>query len=299
MNNRPIALAFAAGLYTAAAAPAFAQTDPKFEFAKPEEVTAVEWKASAQAGMIVTTGNSKSTTIAAGAKASRKDDGNKFQLEGGLVFARSTIFIAADGNGNGTIDLAEIDERSQTTSQAWLVKARYDRFLTDHNSLFLTGIASGDEPAGKDFVGGGQAGYSRLVYKTDEHEVTGEAGYDFSYEKFAAGDSISIHSLRSFAAYAGKLSADTGVAAELEALFNLNSLDTAGGEVGAFEDVRLNMKAGLTTKLWQDLSFSFSVKARFDNAPAPRKPFDLPYTDPLLAEEWDTTTEASLIYNFL
>ena len=68
MFHRLIPVAFAAALLCAAAAPAVAQTDPKFEFATPHEAEKVEWKASAQAGMIVTTGNSESTTIAAGAR---------------------------------------------------------------------------------------------------------------------------------------------------------------------------------------------------------------------------------------
>ena len=44
----------------------------------------------------------------------------------------------------------------------------------------------------------------------DDHELTGEAGYDFSYESFvAAGDGVAIHSGRACVGYTGKLTDDT------------------------------------------------------------------------------------------
>ena len=60
----PVLLALATTATTAAA-----QTDPKFEYGKAEEVKAVEWKVSAQAGLILTTGNSRTTTGSIGGAA--------------------------------------------------------------------------------------------------------------------------------------------------------------------------------------------------------------------------------------
>src|SRR5690606_8031822 len=104
-----------------------------------EDVTGVEWKASAQAGLIVTTGNSETTALSATAKATRRAKMNRFLLEAGGAYARSRIFLAADTNGSGTIDSAEeLDEQTVTTTRSWLVRGRYDRFLTDHNALYAT-----------------------------------------------------------------------------------------------------------------------------------------------------------------
>ena len=64
------------------AAPALAD-DPKFEFGKAEEVKevkAVEWDASAEFGLVLTTGNSEVTTMSGGAKASRKTGKNKLAI---------------------------------------------------------------------------------------------------------------------------------------------------------------------------------------------------------------------------
>src|SRR5688500_16923374 len=84
--------------------PAFAQ---KFEYGKYDEVKevkTVEWKATAEAGVIFTTGNSESTTATGGIKASRKSNNNKFTLEGSGAYAKSGLWILFDQNGNGMID---------------------------------------------------------------------------------------------------------------------------------------------------------------------------------------------------
>ena len=68
--------------------------DPKFEYGKAEEVekvSDVEWNAQAEAGVVFTTGNSKTTTVAAGLKVSRKTGANKLALEGSTTYAKSSI----------------------------------------------------------------------------------------------------------------------------------------------------------------------------------------------------------------
>lgn len=54
-----------AALLLAATGSASAQPNPTFAYAKPEEaskVEAVEWTATAEAGLVLTTGNSETTT---------------------------------------------------------------------------------------------------------------------------------------------------------------------------------------------------------------------------------------------
>jgi putative salt-induced outer membrane protein YdiY len=300
----PLALGLA--VVAAAPAPAHAQ-DPKFAYATPEERAAAEaakepeWKASAQAGLLVTTGNSRITTLSAGATTSWKKDKNKLSFEGTAAYARSSIFLAVDEDASGFIEEDEVTRPAQTTTRMWGVKGRYDRFLTDNNALYGIAGASGDRPAGKELVGNAQAGYSRQLFKSDDHLVVAEGGYDFTYEDLVVGEGTSIHSLRGFAGYAGKLTADTGLEGSVEGLFNLNSLDLGDRQIDSFEDARINSKVALTTTLFSDISFRFSFEAKFDNAPAPRPPFAIPYAAGFqpLADELDTKTEAVLIVNFL
>lgn len=278
--------------------------DPSFEYSEPPEegLDGVEWKASAQAGLILTTGNSRTTTLSGGAKGSRKAGRDKLELEASGAFARSTLFLASDDNENGVIDDGEFERISQTTTRSWLLRGRYDRFLAEKDSLYVVGLASGDKPTGKSFVGGGQLGYSRILVKGDTHSVVVEAGYDFSYEDFvSSSDTLSIHSGRAQVGYEGVLSEHTGLSATTELLLNLNRLETPTGAADRLEDARLNSKVALTTRVSEEVNFRFGFTAKYDNVPAPRPPFALPYADGFAppADRLDTITEASLIVSFL
>ena len=190
--------------------------DPAFTYGKADElkdVKKVDYKASAQLGAILTSGNSRTTTLALGAMGSRKDKDNKLQLDVTAAYAKSQLLLASDVNGDKVIEPEEITRNSKVTTQSWAVKLRYDRFFTPRNSLFVSALTSADRPAGKKLVGGGQVGYSRLLFKTGVHELAAELGYDFSYESYVDTkvQSVSIHSLRAFTGYTGKLSDVTGV----------------------------------------------------------------------------------------
>jgi hypothetical protein len=303
--------------------------DPKFEFGKQEEVKdvrAVEWKAAAQAGLIFTSGNSNTQTFSAGATASRKEGDNKLSLDVSAAYGKSEIRVAVDrptdvGTPNaGLVGADEIQSIDTVPTNFYLIKGRYDRFLTERNALFVSARVGADKVAGKSLVAGGQLGYSRLLFKDAVHELAAEAGYDFSHELYEADiDSLIIHSARLFAGYTATLTKDTSVAASVEWLTNLNAEDDAPNDedgdgnvastepgelgVGAFRDNRVLGKAALTTKLTEDISFRFGFTAKLDSAPAP-----LPviagsggYEAGFLpiAEELDTLTEAQLIINLI
>lgn len=287
-------------------APAADPHQPKFMFGSKEEAAEltkadkVEWKLGAQGSLVLSTGNSRVTMFGAGLSGSRKANKNKFSLDAGVAYARSRIFLATD-DGDGVIEENEVSRPSQTTTRSWMVRGRYDRYLSVHNAVYGAAGVNADEPAGKELVGNGQVGYSRQVYQDSVHLAIAEAGYDLTYEDQVAGDGVAIHSLRVFAGYTAKISGDTGIELSVEALSNLNSLDTPAGDVSAFEDNRVTGKLSLTTKLFGNLSFRVAFEARYDNAPAPRPPFGVPYAPGFtpLADELDTRTEATLIVNFL
>jgi len=294
---------FAASALTLALAPAVAaaQPTPTFTFGKADETKDVkdtEWSATAEAGLVVTTGNSRTTTVTGGAKATRKQKQNKFSAEAAATFARASTTVVNAGTDN-VLSASEVDRKSATSAESYNVKLRYDRFLTQFNSLFVAALGGADVIAGKDFVGGGQLGYARLLYKNVKHEVTGEFGYDFSYENLADGSSNNIHSARGFLGYKGKLSEETSADGSLELLANVNKQSDT---VGAFEDIRGTATAGISTKLSKGISLSISITGKFDNAPAP---FAAPAgvtLDPASPPEnskLDTTTKASLIVTLL
>ena len=131
--------------------------DPKFEYGKSDDlkdVKSVIWKAAAQAGFVFTSGNSHTTTITGGLVASRKEGDNKFSVEANAAYGKSQLRIAQDLDGNNLLSPDEIQTVNQQTTNNWLAKARYDRFLTAQNSVFVTARVGADQIAGKDLIFG-------------------------------------------------------------------------------------------------------------------------------------------------
>jgi hypothetical protein len=282
-----------------------AQAPPTFEAGKKEEikdVKTVEWTAKGEAGLVATTGNSRTTTITGSANVTRKDKDNKLEASADGAFSRATVRIAADTNGNGAIDPNELSTSTATAAENAKIKLRYDRYLTELDAMYAAALAGFDHAAGKDFQGGAQLGYSRGLYKTKVHEVLGEVGYDYTYLKLATGDTASIHSARGFVGYKGKLAETTALEASLEGLFNLNTVTIGDRQAGFFKDARLNGMVGVTTSLSTKLSLSASFTVRYDNFPAPLAKFGgLPYAPGFepLADKVDTITKVTVIMKFL
>jgi hypothetical protein len=279
-------------------------------------INPVEWKVQSKGGMLITTGNSDSKNFSFGVNGFRKEGNNKLTLEGGLAYGTSNAAVATVGPN--TLNTIVLDHQQVVSTNNMAAKGRYDRFLTEHNTVYASGQAAADKIAGKTFFGGGQIGYSRLLVKDQWNLVVAELGYDFSYERYvqpAAGplDPVAIHSARVLVGETLSLSKETGVTASVEALFNLNkeanAIDVNTGNTGvkAFKDTRVNAKIGLSTNLWQSLSFGFTFSLKYDENPAPRP---LPKNTPagyafaktdsnFYSDKVDTLTEASLIYTFM
>jgi hypothetical protein len=267
-----------------------------------KEVKDVTWVAKGEAGLVQTTGNSRNTTITVGANALRKDKDNKLELTLALTYARATTRIANDANGDGMIDANELTTQTVTSAENALAKLRYDRYLTGSDALYVTGIAGLDKPAGVNFAGGGQVGYSRSLYADRCRQLLGELGYDLTYIKLAAGTSSTIHSGRAFAGYKQKLAEKASVEASAEALFNLNSVTFGMRTANAFGDTRVIGHVGVTAGLSAKVSLNASFDVRYTNFPAPvPKIGNLPFAPGFepLAEETDTITKVSLIVSFL
>jgi hypothetical protein len=280
---------------------AFAQ-DPKFEMGKREDVKELTWTAKGEAGVVATTGNSRTTTITAGANVTRKTKDTKLDGVVTGAFARATTRTATDADADGAIGENELSTTTATSAENAAAKLRFDRYFSELDSLYVAALGAIDRPAGKTFQGGGQAGYSRSLYKSGDHQALAELGYDLSYLRLAAGDSTTIHSLRAFAGYKAKLTADTALEVSVEGLFNANTLRFDDRKAGPFKDARLNGAVGVTTSLSSKLSLTASFLAKFDNFPAPlAKISDLPFAPGFApaADKLDTITKLSLIIKFL
>lgn len=287
-----------------AAAPGLVHADePKFQFSKKDEVKDVkapEWTAAAEAGAIFTSGNSHTTTLSGGIHASRKSGDNKLAIDATAAYVKTAVRVLADKNGNGLIDdPSEIVSADSVTAETLAGKLRYDRFLTDFNSLYAAALASRDVPAGKLSAFGGQVGYSRRLYKTDTIETVAEIGYDFSREHLATGSSIAIHSARAFIGHKMTMSEGVLLDSSFEVLTNLNreTLPTHK-DGGPFLDTRVNLLLSINAKIGKNLAVQTAMEAHYDNRPGPLQlkmlaPGFVPEAEPL-----DIIMKASLIYTF-
>jgi hypothetical protein len=252
----------------------------------------------------MTTGNAQAVNLSgAGSVSHRFDANDMLAFDGTVAFQRSTVQSAVDTNHDGVITPDEVFDITQTVSEAWATRLRYDHFF-DLNSIYAFAFAGGDIPAGKQFVGGLQVGYSRALYKTATSEVVGEVGLDYTYQRFVVGtpNAINIAAVRAFLGYTGNPSTDLSYSASVEYLGNLNALETPTGRVGSFGDNRAAGRLGVTWRMFGDGSLGFRFRALYDSAPAPRPPpagFSWAPGYLPLANPWDTFTELVVVYKLL
>jgi len=285
--------------------PAARADDPKFAWGKPEEIAKLPpWAATIQAGFGLTTGNAQSVNLTgAGSISHRFDVSDLLTLSGSVAFQRSTVQSAVDRSGDGVITPDEVINITQSVSEAWDVRLRYDHFF-DLNALYAFAYGGGNVPAGNQFLGGAQVGYSRALWKTAKNELVAEAGLDYTYQRFVIGDpsSVNIAALRAYLGYTGTPNPDLTYNASAEWLGNLNPLDMPNGRVNTFGDNRVNLRLGVTWKIWGDGSLGFRFRATYDSAPSPKPPpsgFSWAPGYLPLANAWDTFTELVLVYKLL
>jgi hypothetical protein len=295
-----VLLALATGVPTAARG-----EDPKFNYGKREEIAKLPpWAATIQAGFGLTTGNAQSINLSgAGNVGYRFSPDDALRLDAGVAFQRSTVQSAVDVNQDGTITPNEVFDITQTVSSAWYTKLRYDHFF-DLNAIYAFTSAGGNVPAGQQFLWSAQVGYSRALWKTAANELVAEAGFDYTYQRYVLGnpDSINIAGLRGFLGYVGTPNPDLNYSASVEYIGNMNTLNTPTGQVGAFGDNRLTIRAGVTWTIFGDGSLGFRFRALYDSAPAPKPPpsgFSWAAGYQPLANSWDTFTEFVFLYKLL
>lgn len=286
--------------------PAARADDPKFAFGKAAEVAKLPpWAASVTAGFGMTTGNAQSVNFTgAGMVSHRFGDSDLLAFDATVAFQRSTVQTAVDVNADGVITPNEVLNITQSVSEAWGTRLRYDHFFDPMNGVYGLVLAGGDIPAGKQFVGSVQAGYSRVLLRTATSELVGEAGLDYSYQRYVVGDpdSINFAAIRAFLGYLGNPTKDLSYNASVEYLGNLTEQNTPTGRVGAFGDNRAVGKLGVTWKIFGDGSLGFRFRALYDSAPAPRPPpagFSWAAGYQPLANPWDTFTELVVVYKLL
>jgi putative salt-induced outer membrane protein YdiY len=235
---------------------AFAGTEAPPTEEKAEPVTAL----SAEFGTAFATGNAIFYTVAGTLKASHEWDRNKLSAAGGINLGAAK----ADLDGDGLLNQAERDAKYVDNVKRYFGEGRYDRFLSDHDSLYALAGAFHDPFAGYDLRSHEQLGYSRRLYKTTDTEFVAELGFDYAQENYTdeaiAGGSVpyqDVFAARILLGITHKFNDNVSVADTFEVYENVVDLN----------DVRMLNTASLSAGLSNKLSLKLSHALIFDNVP--------------------------------
>jgi Protein of unknown function, DUF481 len=210
----------------------------------------------------------------------------------GLIRADNQLMLEALGTLGGARregSLTDVD----WTSRSVIARARYDRFLSLSDALFVAMAPRRDIQAGLDLRLQTQAGYLRnLFFFSDAHRLWTELGYDFSYDNFsplraedrakamANGTDLTpvnkVHSARVFFGYTNRLSPTANLSVGAEILYDFSD----------WKNVRVNGLSELTSSLTQAFKLGLQSRLLFDNVPVAFK------------ERYDLIVVAQLVYTF-
>jgi putative salt-induced outer membrane protein YdiY len=274
--------------------------EPTFTFTQPEPTPGVTWKGSGQLGLTATSGNSDAVGATLGARLSRRSGRTRVSGEARGAYARSQINLAVESDGVEGIGPAELHTVTQTTTEAWELRLRVDRYLGERNSLYASAAASGDRPAGKRLLGEAQLGYARALVLSPVHELTVELGYDLAHQDFVTSSaSTTSHSARAFVGYQILPWRELALRLSVDSLANLAPEHGPTGTVEALHHARVLARAEADVKVGAKGAIGLRLRARYDSAPAPLPQLGGQAFEPgfvPLAERLDRTTELVFVY---
>lgn len=263
------------------AAPALAEEsefvgtqDPAVEVKEPET------NVSAELGTAFATGNSIFYTVNGSLTASHEWQRNKIGLVGGLNLGAAK----PDADGDGLLSAAERAGDYAQNVKRYYGEGRYDRFFSEHDSLYVLAGAFHDPFAGYDLRSHEQVGYSRRLVKTEATELKGELGFDWAQENYTQ-EAIDLGS----EPYADVLAVRVLVGVTHQFNESVVFADTfeAYENVIDTDDLRILNTASLTSSLSGKLSLKLSHTLIFDNVPVEG------------FVKLDQTTMATLVANIL
>lgn len=250
-----------------------------------EDAPARPWTNATELGLIVTSGNTESTSFAFS---------NKYAYRWAKAeFLSTAAALRTESRPKATFDgTSVVEEPSETTAESYLIDGKYRRNVTE--SLFWYGMAgwSRNRFQGIDsrLSGGGGMGYR--FFEKERSKLVGELGADYTEESPVSGDDRNFGGVRAFLAYEHKIGETSKFNQDLEILENLK--DT--------EDLRIRSVTSLTASMTSKLALKVSTVVLYDADPVVEDldpSVDRPGGEDLLEyDELDTILTATLVVNF-
>lgn len=134
------------------------------------------WKNESQAGIVLVSGNTETSTLNAGQTTTYGFDRNVLKLTAAYLYQKSGDVLSA---------------------KSWSLGIRYDRFLSDVHSIFIAQTVEGDRFKGIDQRWNTDIGTKYIFVKDDTFTWFGEAGYRYTKEN-AILASRTLHYARAY-----------------------------------------------------------------------------------------------------
>lgn len=254
-------------------------------FEKPEaagqEFEEPEGHLAAEVGGSATGGNTQSIQVNAGAKGDYKKEQNMVRGSATALYGTAK----ADADADGTLSEDERQAEFVPSAGRYEGDLRYDRFIGENNSLYLSSGALRDTFAGYEVRLNEQVGYSRLLVNRDQVSLRVELGADFAEEWYvipvddAATTDLNeateapafgwLLAARAMTGIAWKINDSVNLTEEVEVFEALVRGGDLADESGAvdFSDLRLVNTVGLNVKLSDKFGLKVSHDLAFDNQP--------------------------------
>jgi putative salt-induced outer membrane protein len=246
-------------------------TTGTFDAAKQSTEASDATEAKLQLGALLATGNARSLASTASGSMRLRRQANELSAVVAANYARSAATPADD---------------TQTTMENYQGKLRYDRFVTEKVSLFLSLSGRRDRFQGLDARLNLDPGLAYYFVAEEKQRFWAELGYDLQYDlrRNAAiavaaekgtilGKTKTRHSARGFVGYHTNVNEHVGFDTGAELLLG----------IPATENWRLNWLSSLTTALDSRFSLGATFNLRYDHNPLPG------------VEKLDTVTSMNLI----
>lgn len=231
--------------------------DSTFTGTQAEAAEKPETHVTGELGGALATGNSNFYTVNGLLNASHKVKKNKVSGVAGVNLGAAKV-TDLDGDAIPDVDPATVDFVENV--RRYYAEARYDRFLSDNDSVYGLAGAFSDRFAGFDLRSHEQIGYSRLLVKNDATELKGEFGADVAQENYVEGTDPNFQNIVAARILLGinhKFNDKVSIQDTFETYENVLN----------FEDVRILNTAALTSTLSGKFSLKASHTLIFDNVP--------------------------------
>lgn len=215
------------------------------------------WYDQAEVSLVLTTGNSQTSTFGVKNRLERLFSDSKLSLDAGgiRVETRST-----ERSAIGTPEDFEIVEQSDTrpTTENYFAALRYDREFSDRGYAYGSGGWVRNRFAGVDNRWTGAAGIGRTFIETERTAFQADLAATVTSEEPVVGDAESFAGLR--------LTWDLGH--QLTGTTKLTSLLVVDENLSNTEDLRAEFDNSVAVDISDRLALKTGIKLLFDNLPA-------------------------------